>query len=206
MGHSAGSSWSDFPWRLFSVLFRRQIGRQLLVAVRQGFAGAVIDCISRGASLEETDDWIVRFGKDENRIGGMRPLMHAARKGRTDLVRVLLEAGADIHARNGWSQTALMLAVANAKRDAVLLLIRSGAAVDDCDYSGRTVLMQSLHTNDPRLVQAIIDAGANVNEYTLNIGTALNLAWTLGKKDMIELLEKAGGTMIDWDELYAAPP
>ncbi|RJP24037.1 MAG: ankyrin repeat domain-containing protein [Candidatus Abyssobacteria bacterium SURF_5] len=58
-------------------------------------------------------------GKDAN---GMTPLMHAARQGHTDIVRLLVEKGAERKARNKCGETALDLALSQKHTEIVQYL------------------------------------------------------------------------------------
>ncbi|MFC1850941.1 ankyrin repeat domain-containing protein [candidate division CSSED10-310 bacterium] len=190
----------------YAWFFRSRLDQELLRGVKLGQTDQVATLIRKGARIETSDTLIIRFKGGDNRISGYRPLMWAARKGLIEIMDILLKAGAEVQARNEWSRTALMEAVAESQSLAASFLIEHGAQVNDCDYSGRTVLMQSLYSADPEMVKNIIEAGARLHEYTINIGTALNLAHSVGNKDMVRILEEAGAEMIDWDDLYEAPP
>lgn len=67
-------------------------------------------------------------------------LMWAAYLGRTDLVAMLLEAGADPNARNRHGRTALMYAAGQDRHEVIPLLLRAGAVVDVVDLAGKTAI------------------------------------------------------------------
>lgn len=71
---------------------------------------------------------------------GSTALMWAAGDGKPASVEALLDAGADIHAKNKFGRTALMLAVREGHPDAVRALLKRGAKVDDQDEDGKSVL------------------------------------------------------------------
>jgi ankyrin repeat protein len=82
---------------------------------------------------------LLKAGADANtaRPEGQTVLMTAARAGRDDAVRILLDHGADVNAREGWfGETALMLAAADNHPAVVQALIGRGA-----DVNVRTVIM-----------------------------------------------------------------
>jgi ankyrin repeat protein len=58
---------------------------------------------------------------------GNTPLIEASRFGHDDVVRVLIERGANLNAKNKEGQTALMLAVKNGHDDVVRRLKEAGA-------------------------------------------------------------------------------
>lgn len=69
-------------------------------------------------------------------------LMGAARKGHTDVAKLLIENGADVNAANEYRTTPLMYAVGDLDDypDMVRLLLESGADVNFPDYSNYTAL------------------------------------------------------------------
>ncbi|KAF2261112.1 ankyrin, partial [Lojkania enalia] len=58
------------------------------------------------------------------------PLMHAAEFGRTEVVSLLIQAGADLDLTNGRGEPALELAVCSRKLEAASLLIEHGASIN----------------------------------------------------------------------------
>jgi ankyrin repeat protein len=57
----------------------------------------------------------------------MTPLLWAAKNGQIEVVKLLLEKGANSEAKDKSDRTALMLAVANGKTDVAALLREKGA-------------------------------------------------------------------------------
>ena len=68
-------------------------------------------------------------------------LVTALENGHKDVVQWLLDAGADVNAKDTWGRTALMKASLNGHKDIVQLLIEAGADVNVKDNDGRTALM-----------------------------------------------------------------
>ena len=66
--------------------------------------------------------------------------MLAAANGPVQNVGTLLDAGADLHAKDVKGRTALMLAVREGQIDTVQALLRRGARVNDEDANGKTTL------------------------------------------------------------------
>lgn len=58
---------------------------------------------------------------------GATPLMVAAFEGHEDVVRILLEAGADVNAKDAEGNTALSLATTRGHQDVIKLLKAKGA-------------------------------------------------------------------------------
>jgi hypothetical protein len=108
-------------------------------------AGAEVD-VFVGAATGRTDD--LRWGlKAPGAVSGVAydgwtPLHLAAFFGRLDAARVLLDAGADVHAvsQNSLANTALHAATAGKHEEVALLLLQNGARSDAVDAGGYTPL------------------------------------------------------------------
>ncbi len=70
---------------------------------------------------------------------GLTPLMYAAVVGSADAMRVLIDAGADVNAKNAFGSTALMWSVTDFKK--VKMLVEHGANVNAASKAGRTALL-----------------------------------------------------------------
>ena len=83
-------------------------------------------------------------------------------------MQVLLEAGADLEARDGNGRTALHSASAAIEgREAVEFLLHAGADLEARDGSGRTALhIAALESESPRSVGFLLDAGADASAIT----------------------------------------
>jgi cytohesin len=125
-------------------------------------------------------------------VGGT-PLMYAASTGNTDVVKLLIDKGADINARNNGDWTALMLAAQTGALDTVRLLLEKGADANAANEDGYTALMcaAASESDDPALVQAILAKGVEVNAKTKDNETALTLAGRKGRTEIVRLLEQA---------------
>ena len=74
-------------------------------------------------------------------VSEMTALMMAARYGRTDKVKVLLENGADMEATNINGTTALMFAAIYGRTEIVKMLLKHGADVESKNNTDSTALM-----------------------------------------------------------------
>ena len=78
-------------------------------------------------------------------IGGMTALLYAARDGRAEAVRALIEAGAKIdNPGTGEKMTPLVMAIVNGHYDLAMYLLNSGANPNLAGYQGLTPLYATL--------------------------------------------------------------
>ena len=89
--------------------------------------------------------------------------MIAAKHGRNDLVRRLLEGGAKIDLQSENGGTALMFAVLGHDLDAVDALLQNGADVNAIGGFGWTALMIAAVKGDAATVERLLHYGADVN-------------------------------------------
>ena len=120
------------------------------------------------------------------------PLADAARQADWAAVRTLLEAGADVDARQGDGSTALHWASYRDNREIAALLIRAGTAVDAANDLGVTALWAACENRSPALVKILLEAGADPN-VALPFGeTPLMTAARAGDADVVGQLLAAG--------------
>jgi uncharacterized protein len=118
--------------------------------------------------------------------GGMTPLLYAARDGRADTVRMLLEAGANINQADANDITPLIAAITNNHPDVARVLIDQGADIKAADWYGRTPLWAAVETRNMDvdnasfensidrapflpLIQLLLDRGADPNVRTKEV-------------------------------------
>jgi ankyrin repeat protein len=98
----------------------------LLELAYWGDLAGIQECVSRGESLEVTDEL------------GSTPLILAAVQDHANCVAALLEGGADMTARTNYGDTALTLAASNGHLDVVRTLLLGGADPLATGSLGRT--------------------------------------------------------------------
>jgi ankyrin repeat protein len=89
------------------------------------------------------------------------PVGSAVRSGDVDAVRDLVDAGADLDARDRYGQTALMLAAHGGHRDLVALLAERGAALDVTAKYGLSALMLAIVAGYADVARVLARAGAD---------------------------------------------
>ena len=129
------------------------------------------------------------------------PLHHAAEHGAPNVVRALLETGADVNARAtgfqtdyGWSWTPLHLAAEhNPEPGVVAALLEAGADLDPPTREGRTPLHQAAANPNPAVTAVLLQAGADVNTLSWAGETPLHVAARMNPNPaVLNLLLEAG--------------
>jgi len=128
----------------------------------------------------------------QEKLYGNTALVVASKYGYTEIVKLLLEAGADVNVKNKDGETALMKASYNGYTEIVKMLIDAGADVNIKDRYGTTALMLASLYGYTEIVELLIKAGANVNIKNSYGGTALRWASANGSTKIVELLKEAG--------------
>src|SRR6266567_4175447 len=118
---------------------------------------------------------------------GATLLMYAAAFGNFETLKFLIDAGADVNARNDFNATALLWAARDPEK--AKLLIARGANVNARSKQGRTPLMMAcLSHGGASIVALLLAKGADVNVRDNRGETALGLAATIGEVETMRLL------------------
>jgi ankyrin repeat protein len=144
---------------------------------------------------------------------GFTPLGAAARAGDLDTVRFLLDHGADVGARTRSGYTALYGAASWSDNVAMVkLLLEHGAdpktKVETSELAADvfTPVMAAAMRGDPAALKPLLDRGADVNVQGGDFGrTALLMAATTGREDVVKLLLDSGANPSTKDQLGNTP-
>jgi ankyrin repeat protein len=152
----------------------------LMQAVQRNDRAAVEALIAQGVDVGEPD-----------RTGDV-PLIMAAYQGHTEIVRVLLEAGADVAAVDpGMKATALHAAAYAGHADAARLLIDYGVEVDkQGPYNGYTALHDAIWQNHVDVAEVILAAGPDLTLTSHSGETPLDFARSQGRREIAALIER----------------
>lgn len=116
---------------------------------------------------------------------GCTALHDAARYARTDVVKLLLDAGADVNTQTPYGKTPLMSAASSAHHEdagcieMLRLLLAAGADVHTVDEDGRTALHHAADEEGrsaAKVIKLLLDSGAEVDARTKEGVTPLMLA------------------------------
>jgi uncharacterized protein len=136
--------------------------------------------------------------------GGMTPLLFAARDGRLDAAKLLLEAGAKINTPDPNGITPLLMAVTNNQLRVAGMLLDEGADPKAVDWYGRSPLWAAVEMRNldlrssatengvdreaaMRLIGALIDKGADVNTRVKEFPPARRYMLPLGSLEWVDM-------------------
>lgn len=140
-------------------------------------------------------DALLKKGATPNiATGGDSPLIYAARRNEIEMVRLLLDAGADINYRNDRGETALMTCSIRGTTELLTLLLERGSDVHAVDDNGHTVLGKviSRPTDTEPLTRLCIVKGASIHQPGYNGQTPLAYAVIYNRVDVARLLLDMG--------------
>jgi ankyrin repeat protein len=181
-------------------------GANVKAVNRFGMRPMALACTNGSAAMVEL---LLKAGEDANVVvtpDGDTALMMAARTGKVDAVRVLLDHGALVNGTNPRGQTPLMWAVSERNAAAAKLLIERGANVNaktnplppprklDLIFSaptpagGMAALLFAARQNDLASVKTLLEGGADVNLTSTDGSTALLVAIINEHNELAEYL------------------
>jgi uncharacterized protein len=160
---STGGAWAQ------------ELSVKLIEACKNGDSDSVTSLLQQGASPDA-------FTPDEPH-GGMTALRWAVIRNHLNVVKVLLEAGADVNAKSADGITVLMVAAATGNTEMVGLFLDKGAEIDAQCSRGTTALMSASEEGNVDIMRMLLERGAAVNTKTLKGATALVQACIIGSPE-----------------------
>lgn len=156
-------------------------GLALCNAICQGRIESVRDLLSAGVDVNCTT---MIHGKANT------PLRVAVHHGYADIVRVLLESGADANASSSSNQeTALHLAAQGGHETIVEMLLAAGALIDaQTLHFGATPLLYATFRGHARIVSMLLKSGADPNFLSKGAPSPLDWAVRYGYQEIARLL------------------
>ncbi|XP_014663506.1 PREDICTED: ankyrin repeat domain-containing protein 50-like, partial [Priapulus caudatus] len=120
-------------------------------------------------------------------------MMNAVREGKKAAVRILLSHGANPNATDSHGQTSLYDAARSGRLDIMRLLLEAGADPNVAQkMSGETPLVRAAWVGKKAMVRMLLSHGANPNAADSYGDTSLNYAACFGLLDIMRLLLEAG--------------
>jgi ankyrin repeat protein len=150
-----------------------------------------------GGDRMEILSFLVAHGAKVDFLGekgiGKTPLFKAIGNGSPEVVRFLIEKGADVNQKTGsYKKTALHIAAFFGRKEIVQLLIKKGARLNMKDDNGETPLFSNIRCGSLDILEELLKAGAKVDEANASYETPLHHVDSLEKAT---LLFKYGATI-----------
>ena len=109
-----------------------------------------------------------------------------------DMVKLLLDRGANTESKDQYDETPLLWAVRNNNVDMVKLLLDCGANIESKDQSNETPLWGAAWNGNMDMIKLLLYRGANIESKNENGWTPLYLATYNDNADMVQLLLDRG--------------
>ncbi|KAK3262073.1 hypothetical protein CYMTET_29052, partial [Cymbomonas tetramitiformis] len=183
--------------------------RPLHAAAERGLVEMVRELVGKGAEVDAEDGEgrtaltvalafgqeaaaraLLEAGAGVNAGTGRRPLHAAAEKGMVEMVRDLVDKGAEVDAEDGEGHTALTQALAGGKEAAARALLEAGAGVDA--GTGQRPLHAAAMKGTVEMVRELVEKGAEVDAEDREGCTALTVALAFGQEAAARALLEAG--------------
>ena len=158
----------------------------LIVSIRSDDSVAVESFIDAGEDVNALSLDLI-----EKQYWKLTPLIRASISGNVEIMKMLIEASADVNGKDEWGHTALMATAEYGHVEAAKLLIKSGANVDATKPDQTTALMIAARNGNFKIAEIVLDGGVDVNRGGGG-ETALSLAVWQGNASVVELLVKNG--------------
>jgi ankyrin repeat protein len=150
-------------------------------AAYDGDLDAVVAALTEGSLVDARDDgnwtalhWVVDMGAG----GGPRD----------KIIEALLDAGADIEARDLEGSTPIMVACRSGSGDLARQLARGGADIGTRNSKGWTTLMEAAGAGDTTMVIFLLERGVDSAVREQSERTALDIAIAQGFEDVVAIL------------------
>ncbi len=173
----------------------------LMFAARAGKLGIVEFLVDRGANVnakDRIDQTVLMCATGGKLINFDETAVKPDGRGKSanlEVVKFLIDKGADVNARGPGSRTATMLAAEAGDPEIVKLLLGMGADVNaEAEYY-YTTLMFGAGSGNLAVVKLLVDKGANVNAVDLTGRTALLEAAGAGNLEVAQLLINKGANV-----------
>ena len=177
----------------------------LMYAAIEGHRDFVWMLLEHKKAESETRDGAVRLGLEARDSAGRTALHWACHAGSGDVVRLLLDSGADIEARDAEGSTPLMHAISAEKEPVVRLLLERRARADSRSKTGRTALHAACTTGSHAVMDVLLRMRLNPRARMTDGRTPLHCAALRGHPHLFERLQAAGAD-IDARDAFGCTP
>ena len=156
--------------------------------------------VPKGAKEElEIDGW------SKDHIESFSLLHWATMNNHTELAKMLIDAGADLNAKDKSEETSLHKAISYNLPEIVKMLIDAGADLNATKYNKQTPLHSVASKDFIEIANMLIDAGADLNAEDKDKQTPLHYAVTYYEKAIVKILIDAGAKLDVQDKWERTP-
>ncbi len=147
--------------------------------------------LAKVKSLIEANPQLVH-AKDS---GGRTPLHWACEVVHSEVLKFLVEKGADVNARSGFRDTPLHVAAQSGNTDVFKFMLDNGADPTARDNMRNTPLIYAVRANNIEMAEYLVSKGGDVDPALLDIYhsvTPLKTAISIGNIEMVKMLHRKG--------------
>jgi ankyrin repeat protein len=160
----------------------------LTIAIWRGYTEVVRVLVSRGANVNIVSSWKHKF----------TPIIYCGAYGNAEITKMLIDAGADINARDAKGKSAADWATEYKKFEVLALLRKAGAPASYTGDAKNDIVMAVL-SDDREKVRTLIEGGIDPNTKTKSGKSLLEYAVENKWSDVVELLIKHGANTTSKD-------
>lgn len=147
------------------------------IKIRERELGKEVNAAELIRTAEEKGDTeIVEILRKTLEMALISELVDASYMGDFEVVKILVNMGADVNAVNEYGSTALILASKDTGLEVMEILLLNGAVIDHQDRQGRTALMMAAKNGWKEAVTLLLSHDADIHIKDNNNKTALELA------------------------------
>ncbi|XP_071146102.1 uncharacterized protein [Mytilus edulis] len=138
--------------------------------------------------------WCIKYNVNVNlcRFDETSPLGVAAQKGWTEIVKLLLNKGADFNKSSNDGLSPVMCAVIHKRTEIVRMLLQVGADYDKCTKDGWSPLMCACKDGHKEIVGMLLDIGADYTKCNNDGWSAVTCACSYGHTKIVRMLLDKG--------------
>ena len=163
----------------------------LCKAAKNGDLERIEFLIDSGENPNSVSQSVNAFSDQPGKLGDSA-LRFAVAEGHVDIVRALLDGGADVNKANKDGATPLSASTNHSSAEIALILLDAGANPNAKNKDGGTALMSAAKQGHSEVAKVLLDAGANPDMVRKKGWTALLLASKFGFLEVVKVLLAAG--------------
>lgn len=167
----------------------------LFISSVSGYANVVLELLSSDKSSTRAD---INY---KSLLHGTTPVWQSAGVGHAEIVRILLEAGADANLADEDGVTPLTVAAQNGHFEVVKILLKAGADVNLASKHGVSPLLLAAQNGHTDIVKILLEAHAHVDSIFKTYGsTPLLQAIRFGHTAILKMLLQRGADIYHSDK------